>query len=751
MCGICGIWGKTGGKKETLRQMLSQIEHRGNSLYETGVFGDCAMGTNRLEIVDRDNGRQPKINEDGTVFAILNGEIFNYKALKTELEASGHKFKTDCDTECLVHLYEEYGERMMEKIDSEMFAFAVYDMKENRILVARDRWGVKPLYYSHGEDGSFYFASEIKALSGLAQVEKIGMVEPGHMLIDGKIRRYYSPGAPEKAKLTDEQAALMLRALVDEAVKKRVQTDLPVAVLLSGGLDSTAILATARKYHKNVTAVIVGSKGSDDVRFAKRYCEEFGVRYIHREPPSEQELFGMIKEIVRTAESFEPNVVRQSAVSYFISKAASELGIRIVLCGEGADELFIGYPEFWGVGKVKAKEMQNHFLNSLNRTQFQRVDRTSMHFTIEVRVPFFDDKVVEFARSLPVRMNIKEIDGQKVEKYILRRAMEDRLPPYICNRRKVVLSEGAGFGGNGPGGLFEALAGSSISDDEFVSMQKEFEAWNILTREEAFYFSIFRALGYCKAGFNSKRVTANRMNSTTARPAETLEEKVLRTLTEKKFVRFRPKKEDRVMEIVKLAMRRKKPVELFMLWGIWKKTSLDSAEDEALGIIDGLLSEVQKAHPQGAKLTIVVTDTHAELNLMDKMRIYGYDSYLGTFERFAKARGYNVVRLSEILLHKRAENLDVDGNVESIRTSRLWPILVAAASRYYEGSSPEEGAKAYVRCRLVEKETLQKVFRQSIFLTYNGPSMDVLAPDLPTLYVIPNRKRTNTKPWFKTM
>lgn len=748
MCGIGAMWGNVQGKQETLRQMLSTMGHRGNSLYEMQEIGNCCLGTNRLEIVDRGNGRQPKKNEDGSVLVVFNGEIFNHGRLKAELEAKGHKYQSDCDTETLVHLYEEYEEGMMDKIDSEMFAFVIYDKKKNSLLAARDRWGVKPLYWAQDDAENFYFASEIKALSCLPQIKTVKLFPPGHYFKDGKMANYYPAGNPAKRKIGEAAAAKILRELVDDAVKKRVETDLPVGVFLSGGLDSTSILATALKFHENVTAIIVGKEGSEDVKFAKRYCEENKVKYVWRKPPEEEEMFKDIENVIKIVESFEPNVIRQSAISYYIAKAAKELDLRIVLCGEGADELFLGYPEFKELGKDAAAERQNAFLKDLNRTQFQRVDRTAMHFTIEVRAPFFDDAIVEFARGLPVNLSIKEENGQKIEKYILRKAMEDRLPPYVCWRKKAVLSEGAGYKGNQSGGLFEELASVKINNEEFTKMQSDFTIWNLRTKEEAFYFTIFSKLGFGKAQFNSDRVAANKRMSLEKKPQLSAEEEVFHRLTDKKRCRFHPKKENDMRQIIKQAVAKKKPIELFMLWGVWKKGTVNGAESAALEIIDEMGREVRKVYPPGFKLTIVMADTHATLNLMDKMSVYGYDSYLGSFERYALSKGFNVLRLSEIIAKKHIEPNGVKENLALVQRSEYWPILVASAGKYYEGEDKKAGAEAYVERRLAEKPTLEKVFKSSIFLTYNGPRYDVLAPDLPTLYPIANRERTNEKPWF---
>lgn len=219
-------------------------------------------------------------------------------------------------------------------------------------------------------------------------------------------------------------------------------------------------------------------------------------------------------------------------------------------------------------------------------------------------------------------------------------------------------------------------------------------------------------------------------------------------MTRKKRCRFHAKYPDRLKGAIRLAMAKRKPIGLFMLWGVWKKGAVDGAEAAALDIIDAMLHDVQEVYPPGFRLTMVMADTHATLNLMDKMSVYGYDSYLGAFERYARARGHTVLRLSEVLARAHAEPEGVEEGLARVQQSDYWPILVASAGKYYEGEDKENGARAYVERRLAEKPTLERAFKQAIFMTYNGPRYDVLAPDLPTIYPIANRKRTNEKPWF---
>ncbi len=507
MCGIGAVLGNTNAE-ELLLKSLEKILHRGLKPFEIEAGEDYSLGANRLPIVDRENTQQPVRNEEGNLICVFNGELFNYSELRKSLEEQGHSLNSSCDSELLPHLYEEYGEQMLEYLDSEMYAFIIYDQKTKSYFAARDPIGVKPLYWAVA-GSTVYFASEIKQLVHFEQIKEIQVVPPGHYVKDGRVVKY-STLLDKKKLLTVplDEMIQRVRTLLYEAVRKRVQTDLPIGVFLSGGLDSTAILSIARRFHPNVTALLVGKKGSRDPYYAEKYCKEFNVPYKFLESPSEEELEKRIQEIIYITETFEPNVVRQSAISFYISKLGK--GFRIILCGEGADEIFAGYPEFEGVSPAEINTLSLEFLKDLHRTQLQRVDRTSMHFTEEVRVPFLDSELVAYALRIPGEYKVRE----GTTKWILRKAMELELPEYICWRKKVVLSEGAGYKGNDPSdGMFSSFIERKMSDGEFERVKKEFSPWNLRTKEEAYYFSIFRDFNFHKGTFAKKRVRANRTKS----------------------------------------------------------------------------------------------------------------------------------------------------------------------------------------------------------------------------------------------
>jgi len=742
MCGIAAIIGNEKQSSDQLEGMLKTIAYRGepNHFNESANFGFCVLGMNRLAIVDREKAVQPITSADGRYTIVFNGEIYNYKELKAELEALGLSFNTDSDTEVLVNGYAAWGSDMLVKLRG-MFAFFIYDKESSDFFAARDPFGIKPLYYAKDTEGTLYFASEIKALAPIEQISKIELFPPASYLEKGELVKYWQIPESVKADQNEDELIDQIRDLFDQAVKRRVQTDLPIAVYLSGGIDSTAVLATACKYHNNVTAIIVGSKESSDKKTAVRYCEENKVKYFVQEPPTEEELSKQIPQIVQLTESFEPNMIRQSAVSYYIAKAAADKGFKIILCGEGADEIFAGYPEFTqnlSDGEIEARIRQ--FIKDLHRTQLQRVDRTSMAFTTEVRVPFLDLDLAEFALQIPAKFKIVKENGKTITKYILRKAMQDRLPDYIYNRDKVVLSEGAGFKGNQKvGGLFYDIVSSEVSDEELVQYKDQFPDWNLETKEEVYYFKLYKEFGYLKAEFNKSRTSVNKTNTVD----KTLEQKVLEQFNTWSFKREHPKDEGLLLQAIGKATELNQAIPFVLYWGKGEKNLPDEAEKAAFKFLESLNERIKSVYASGAKFTLILTDTHAELNGLDDD---GVREYYSAIQKLSSTSGFETIFMSEIAPLKEIEPDQYD----SLQISdKVRSILTTSAEKHYKGSNDyNSGAIKYFAQNQIEKVAVEKQFPDSVFLTYSGGDLNDIFPNLPIFYMYSTQKGVSSKPWF---
>lgn len=503
MCGIIGVFGNNNTSQRALAS-LEKIVHRGSNTQELRDFPNATLGANRLPIVDREFGKQPLSNEDNTIFAVQNGEIFNYKELQKELKEKGHAFKTNSDTEVLAHLYEEYQEKMIDKIDSEMFAFIIYDVKTDSVFAARDHLGVKPLYYATDQTGQFYFASEAKQLSFFDDIEEIKIFPPGHYYKNRKFKRYSKLKVSNNYKNESEVISKLEVRLVN-AVKKRVQTDLPIGVLLSGGVDSSLIMEIATRLHPDVTAIILGYHGSSDYEFALRLCKERGYKYHIVRPDVDYEK--ELDQLIYHLETYEPLIIRHSFSLDICSREAQRLGLRIVLVGEGSDELFGGYNEFSSLPSKLINKGCEMLIKSLCVGHLQRVDRMSMKHTIEVRCPFFDKDVTELALQISGDLKVKRKNHQITTKYIIRKVAENFLPDYIAWRYKVPFSNGAGMN---VGNNFKAQDGDVakmvLKKPEANIDSELLKKYCVDTREGKYYLKKYIEYGFNKIVDSEKRL-----------------------------------------------------------------------------------------------------------------------------------------------------------------------------------------------------------------------------------------------------
>jgi asparagine synthase (glutamine-hydrolysing) len=441
MCGIAAIFtasddvGASRNLETTLLHMLGAIRHRGDgyNFAERMVLARAAMGTNRLAIVDRDQAKQPVVHPASRTMIVMNGEIYNHNEIRFALEKKGRAFTTGSDTEVALQAYLEWGPSSVDRLDG-IFGFVIFDPATGDIFAARDHIGIKPLYWSSSSE-DICFASERKSFLGLGLAPQ--ELPPGSYWLNGNINRYVSFEARPK-EISDHEAISTCKRLMEDAVRKQVATDLPVAVIFSGGLDSTIVLHLAAKYHRDVTAFSIGTPNSTDLEFARRFCAERGIAHVVTEFQSAQ-VKRNIRNSIFNGEFFEPVDISDMLTMAAVYAAVRANGFKIALSGDGSDEIFAGYDLFKMVTDPYA--LSTYRLNNLYRTDLQRTDRSSMANSIECRVPFLDRSLIEYAMSLPFDVKVRK----GVEKFVLREAFRGDIPDYMIDRPKIRMPEGIGI------------------------------------------------------------------------------------------------------------------------------------------------------------------------------------------------------------------------------------------------------------------------------------------------------------------
>jgi len=478
MCGIVGIVdGKADG---ALSPLLDILAHRGPD--GRGTWGDArhAFGHTRLAIIDLAGGAQPMSDGSGRRHIVFNGEIYNYRQLR---RAAGEKsFHTESDTEAILNLAggDEPPETWVRRLDG-MFAFALADGDD--CLLARDPLGIKPLYMGQ-RDAGMAFASEIKALAGVS--EKVTEFPPGHVYTrKGGLRKFYSIHRGPEDVTDPERARVGLLQRLDAAVRKRLIADVPVGVFLSGGLDSSIIAALARRHKKPLDTFCVGTRDSEDLMRAREAAEFLGTNH-HERVYTIEEAIAVLPQVIYHLESFDCALVRSAVPNYFLAKLAAE-HVKVALAGEGADELFAGYEYLKSLSPSLLRQELLDITQSLHNTNLQRCDRMSMAHGLEVRVPFLDVRLVNYAFRMPIA--IKQHGSRQTEKWILRKAAEALLPRSIAWRKKLKFAAGAGLGDS-----LSAFAGGKITDREFALEMQLPDGTRLRSKEELLYYRIFRGM-----------------------------------------------------------------------------------------------------------------------------------------------------------------------------------------------------------------------------------------------------------------
>jgi asparagine synthase (glutamine-hydrolysing) len=477
---VCGIVASYGQDDEALvKAMMDRIGHRGPDGRGISRIGDSILGHLRLAIVDVAGGAQPMVNERGDLGVAFNGEIYNQLELRKKLEGR-HIFHSRSDTEVLLHLYEEQAEDMLDQLDG-MFAIALAGPKG--LLLARDSLGIKPLYY--GRRGSaFLAASELKAFPPM---DELRMLPAGHAMYAGGEPWRFARPFPPLEPLADPPLTEILQEIrrrLDSAVVKRLMGDVPVGVYLSGGLDSSIVAAIMRPHSVNLHSFAAGMEGSADLAAARHVARFLGTEH-HELVYTADDVESALPEVIRHLESFDAPLVRSAVPMYFVSRLAAE-SVKVVLSGEGADELFAGYSYLSGMddGARLRKELAEITVR-LQDTNLQRADRMSMAHGLEARVPFLDLDLVRYVSRLPIGMI--EQRKNRPEKWLLREASRGLIPPETLERKKMKFSEGAGSAD-----VISERVKEAISRERFEREKRSLPGLELRSPEELYYYHIWR-------------------------------------------------------------------------------------------------------------------------------------------------------------------------------------------------------------------------------------------------------------------
>ena len=502
MCGIVGVFDikeqSSELRKKALR-MSQKIRHRGPDWSGIYCGSHAILCHERLSIVDPQSGKQPLYSPDGKQVLAVNGEIYNHQQIRQET-ASEYEYQTGSDCEVILALYRAHGINFLERL-SGIFAFALYDEERDEYLIARDPIGVIPLYIGHDKDGKTYVASELKALEGFC--DEYEPFLPGHYLYsrEGVMRRWYTRDWMEYDAVKDNPADIdKLRVGLQEAVKQQLMSDVPYGVLLSGGLDSSIISAIAQKYAAKrvedggqtgawwprLHSFAVGLKGAPDLEKARCVAEHIGT--VHHEINyTIQEGLDAIRDVIYFTETYDVTTVRASTPMYLLARVIKSMGIKMVLSGEGADEIFGGYLYFHKAPSAQAfHEETVRKLSKLHWYDCLRANKSLSAWGVEGRVPFLDRDFLDIAMRL--NPQAKMCPGDVMEKKILRKAFADMLPEEIAWRQKEQFSDGVGYSWID---TLKKITSEQVSDEQMAHAAERFPIHTPLCKEEYFYRSIF--------------------------------------------------------------------------------------------------------------------------------------------------------------------------------------------------------------------------------------------------------------------
>lgn len=502
MCGIVSIFNiqqQTSELRQKALRMSQKIRHRGPDW--SGIYcGKTAiLAHERLSIVDPESGKQPLFSVDGKQILAVNGEIYNHKEIRKQYEGK-YAFQTGSDCEVILALYRDKGIDFLEDI-SGIFAFALYDEENDSFLIARDQIGVIPLYIGYDSDGKVYVASELKALEG--QCERYEPFLPGHYYWskDPGMKRWYKRDWFDYDAVKDNPASSEdIRQALRNAVKKQMMSDVPYGVLLSGGLDSSVISAITQSYSERriednsqtkawwprLHSFAVGLKGAPDLAKARMVADHIGT--VHHEINyTIQEGLDAIRDVIYFIETYDVTTVRASTPMYLLARVIKSMGIKMVLSGEGADEIFGGYLYFHKA--PSAEEFHKETVRKLSKLYLYdclRANKSLAAWGVEGRVPFLDKEFLDVAmRTNPAA---KMCPGKTMEKRIVREAFSDMLPEEIVWRQKEQFSDGVGYSWID---TLKKMTEELVTDEQMAHAAERFPINTPMCKEEYYYRSIF--------------------------------------------------------------------------------------------------------------------------------------------------------------------------------------------------------------------------------------------------------------------
>lgn len=503
MCGIIGIFnikeGETSPQRAKALKMAQRIRHRGpdwSGIYEGKT---AVLAHERLSIVDPESGGQPLFSPDRKQILAVNGEIYNHRDIRKRY-AGKYDFATGSDCEVILALYRDKGIDFLDELNG-IFAFALYDEEADDFLIARDPIGVIPLYIGKDADGKVYVASELKGLEGFC--EGYQPFPPGHYYkgSEGKVVKWYDrPWADYEAVKDGPTDPALVRAGLMDAVKRQLMSDVPYGVLLSGGLDSSVISAIAKKFASKrvetdsrsdawwpqLHSFAVGLKGAPDLAKAREVAKHIGT--VHHEINyTVQEGLDAIRDVIYFIETYDITTVRASTPMYLLARVIKSMGIKMVLSGEGADEVFGGYLYFHKAPDAKAfHEETVRKLGKLHLYDCLRANKSLSAWGVEGRVPFLDKEFLDVAMSL--NPEAKMCPGATIEKKIVREAFADMLPDSVAWRQKEQFSDGVGYSWID---TLKAMTEAAVSDEQMAAAAERFPINPPRNKEEYYYRSIF--------------------------------------------------------------------------------------------------------------------------------------------------------------------------------------------------------------------------------------------------------------------